>query len=51
MWLGSGVTVAVDVAVSLAGSCGSSLTPIWELLYAVGAAMKRPKKKKKKSRY
>ena len=35
------------VAVVWAGSCSSDLTPSWELPYAMGATLKRPKKKKK----
>ena len=37
MQLGSGIAVAV----ALASSCSSHLTPAWELPYAVGAALKR----------
>ena len=42
MWLGSGIVVAVTVA----GSCSSDLTPSLELSYATRVALKSKKKKK-----
>ena len=44
MWLGSGIAVAVTVA----GSCSSDLTPSLELSYATRVALKSKKKKKPK---
>ena len=45
MRLGSGTAVVVSVAVAVAVA---SIGPLaWELPYAVGIALKRPKKKKK----
>ena len=41
MWLRSCIAVAV------AGSCSSYLTLAWDLLYAMGTALKKEKKKKK----
>ena len=41
-WLRSGVAMAM----TLASSCSSDLTSTLGLPYAVGAALKRPKKKK-----
>ena len=38
----------MDVAVAQAGSCSSDLTPIQELPYFAGVALKNKKKKKKK---
>ena len=44
MWLGSHIAVAV--AVAWASSCSSDSTPIWELPYAAGAAIKTKTKTK-----